>query len=306
MKQLLLAYPRGFCAGVIRALDTVELALRHYPDSLYILNEIVHNDFIVSKLRRRGVQFADSIEQIPEHATVIFSAHGVPAEAEKLAAIKKLHVIDATCPLVKRIHRKGQELVRRGFIVFIIGHRSHPEIIGTCGQLNGEAFVIENEHDIQLAARDIPIDAKVAYLTQTTLSSTETAGTVATLKQYFPNVTGSGDICSATTHRQNAVRKLASLADTVFVVGSHKSSNSNRLRETAAATGARAFLVNDISDILPDMLNTAERIGISAGASAPECLVHELSESLQSRGWPPPETIECECEDARFPLPNIS
>jgi len=305
MKKLYLAYPRGFCAGVRRALEAVEAALIKSHETVHVYHEIVHNDYVVNKLKSRGVIFVNDLKEVPKGGIIIFSAHGVSAAIEKQAAERSLRIIDATCPLVKKIHLRGEALIHKGYIVLIIGHRNHPEIKGTIGQLNGDAFVIENKEDAQQALKNIPPDSKVAYLTQTTLSVSETRDIVHEIKKIFPNIEGDSDICYATTNRQHAVKAIAAKCDTVFIIGSPKSSNSNRLREVAENHGTRAYLINDFTEIKPEMLNKAEIIGISAGASAPDCLVHDLCEQLEKRGWPKPELLESKSENIIFPIPEI-
>ncbi len=305
MKKLYLAYPRGFCAGVRRALEIVEAALIKSHDTVHVYHEIVHNDYVVNKLKSRGVVFVNNLEEVPEGGIIIFSAHGVSAAIEKQAKERSLRIIDATCPLVKKIHIRGEALIRKGYIVFIVGHHNHPEIKGTIGQLHGDAFVIENKSDVQKAVKNISPDSKVAYLTQTTLSVSETRDTINEMKKFFPDIEGDSDICYATTNRQEAVKMIAAKCDTVLIIGSSNSSNSNRLREVAENHGTRAFLINDFTEIEPKMLDKAEVIGISAGASAPDCLVHDLCEQLEKRGWPKPELLESKSEHIIFPVPEI-
>jgi len=305
-KQLYLASPRGFCAGVRRALDTVSAALAAAPGQpVYVLHEIVHNDVVVAELRRQGVNFVRQVEDVPPGAILIFSAHGVAPAIERQAAARGLRTIDATCPLVKRIHRKAVALRREGRRVILIGHRNHPEIEGTLGQLDGEAEVIENAADaIALATRQ-PSGPAPAFLTQTTLSVHDTAAIVAELKTRWPDLTGGGDICYATSHRQDAVRRLAECCDTILVIGSPKSSNSTRLREVAVQHGVRSWLIDRAREVTPAMLEEAKAVGISAGASAPEKLVAELVEKLEKLGWPPPQTLTVAEENVQFTLPEI-
>ncbi|MBN2642764.1 MAG: 4-hydroxy-3-methylbut-2-enyl diphosphate reductase [Victivallales bacterium] len=305
MKKLFLASPRGFCAGVRRALDTVEAALNKSNDVIYVYHEIVHNDYVVRNLRARGVVFVDNITEVPENGIIVFSAHGVSLCIENEAQQRNLKTIDATCPLVKKIHNRGRELVKSGYVVFILGHSDHPEIKGTLGQLRGDAFVIENLVQFERAAKNIPPDAKVAYLTQTTLNINDTSDIVTAMKSRFPGIHGESDICYATANRQNAIKLLASKCDTVFVIGSAKSSNSNRLREVAGSHGARAFLVNDYTEVTEAMLKGAKNVGVSAGASAPDCLVYDLCEFLTGKGWSKAETLESSCENTVFSIPEI-
>ncbi|MDD3117926.1 MAG: 4-hydroxy-3-methylbut-2-enyl diphosphate reductase [Victivallales bacterium] len=306
MKKLYVASPRGFCAGVRRALETVGKACSQWSGTVYILHEIVHNEFVVEKLRRHGVIMVEDIREVPEESLVIFSAHGVSPQVEEEAARRRLKVIDATCPLVEKIHRKAAELSHCGYRVFLIGHRNHPEIQGTLGRLKMPATVIETTADVATAAATMSIPEKTAFLTQTTLSTTDTAHIAAELERCFPGIKGETDICYATANRQNAVRQLAGCCDTIFIVGSPKSSNSNRLRETAVQEGVRAFLVRTADDVTPDMLDHAQCIGISAGASAPETLVMALCRYLCRAGWQPPETLVCVEEKINFSLPEWS
>jgi len=301
-KKIYLAYPRGFCAGVRRALDTVEEALKVYGRPVYVLHEIVHNDYIVNNLKQKGVIFVENLSAVPCGSPLIFSAHGVSGKTEKEAAKFGLKCIDATCPLVKKIHKKALALEKKGFSVFLIGHRKHPEISGTLGQLRNSAFVIEKTSDIEKIKQDIE---NCAYLTQTTLSLDDTGEIIEALKKKYPGIDGGGDICYATQNRQNAVKMLAEKCDTVFIIGSPKSSNSNRLKETAEKLGIRSYLINNASEITPEMLAGSENTGISAGASAPECLVEELIEFLEAKGWTETiDTIYTE-ENVKFSMPLI-
>ncbi len=304
-KNVYLAYPRGFCAGVRRALEMVDITLDSWQDTVYILHEIVHNEFVVNNLKKRGVVFVERIADVPENGVVVFSAHGVTPAIEAEAAKRHLQMVDATCPLVKKIHNKAVRLLERGYLIFLIGHRRHPEIQGTLGQLCDQAFVLESPVDAIRAVKSIDHDAKAAFLTQTTLTADDTLAIVAELKRYFPDIHGDLDICYATANRQNAIRELAKQCDTVLVIGSPKSSNSNRLREVADHAGARAFLIRDASEVTPAMLDGVKNLGISAGASAPEYLVHDLCEHLQFLGWPSPQTIECASETVNFTIPEI-
>lgn len=301
-KKIYLAYPRGFCAGVRRALDTVEEALKVYGSPVYVLHEIVHNDYIVNSLKQKGVIFVEELSAVPCGSPLIFSAHGVSRKTEKEAAKLGLKCIDATCPLVKKIHKKALALEKKGFSVFLIGHRTHPEIFATLGQLRNPAFVIEKASDIEKIKQDIE---NCAYLTQTTLSLDDTGEIIEALKNKYPAIEGGGDICYATQNRQNAVKMLAEKCDTVFIIGSPKSSNSNRLKETAEKLGIRSYLINNASEITPEMLNNSENTGISAGASAPECLVEELIEFLRSRGWTEAIDMIYSEENVKFSMPLI-
>ncbi len=299
-KTIYLAEPRGFCAGVRHALETVENALNKYGAPIYVYHEIVHNDFVVSGLRKKGVVFVENLSDIPTGALVIFSAHGVSKDIESEAEQLGLKHIDATCPLVKKIHRKAVSFNKEGCFVFLIGHRTHPEVTGTLGYLDGNAAVIESELDIKNAQLPEADSGQTAYLTQTTLSIDDTADIVAALKKKYPHIKGSGDICYATQNRQNAVTLLSEKCDAVFVIGSAKSSNSNRLKEVARKLGVPAHLINSASEIKDCMLDGIENIGISAGASAPECLVEELIEFLRKKGWDSTVELKCAGERVRF------
>ncbi len=306
MKKVFLAYPRGFCAGVRRALETVDMALNSWKGTVYVLHEIVHNEFVVNNLRKRGVVFVENISSVPEGGVVIFSAHGVSKEIENEAIKRNLQIIDATCPLVKKIHHKAIDLLKRGYLIFLIGHRQHPEIQGTLGQLDNQAFILQSPEEAVKAVKNIPSNSKAAFLTQTTLSISDTQAIVCELKNHFPNIQGDLDICYATANRQNAIRELAQRCDTVLVIGSPKSSNSNRLREVAEQAGTRSYLIRDASEVTPKMLEKVNNLGVSAGASAPEYLVHDLCEHLVFLGWPKPETIECASETISFNIPQFN
>lgn len=303
-KHLFLAYPRGFCAGVRRALDTVDQALRQYGGSVYVLHEIVHNEYVVEDLRDRGVIFVEDISLVPSGSTLIFSAHGVPTSVEDMAKTRNLRVIDATCPLVKKNHQKAIQLQNLGNKIILVGHRGHPEIIGTMGQLNSTYAVVENIDDVQ-SLPELKDDEHLAYLTQTTLSIDETIKIIEELHLRFPDIIGGNDICYATQNRQNAVRALCNSCSIVLIVGSRNSSNSNRLREVAEGCGARAVLIDGLSDLTPDLLSGAANIGISAGASAPECLVERTVKFLEDKGWAPPQECRVIDENVKFPLPEI-
>jgi 4-hydroxy-3-methylbut-2-enyl diphosphate reductase len=282
-KKIYFAFPRGFCGGVRGALEILDKALDEHGTPLYVLHEIVHNDFVVDGLRKRGVVFVEDLREVPRGGTLVFSAHGVSGQVECEAANLGLKVIDATCPLVKKIHEKAEFFDHEGRFVFLIGHPKHPEIIGTLGRLSGNACVVEKLDDIDLAKPPDP--AKVAYLTQTTLCGDDVSEIVDELKIRYPEIEGSGDICYATKKRQDAVKELSVKCDAVFIIGSSKSSNSNRLREVAARCGAQAYLIDGAKDIKNEMLEGVCNIGISAGASAPECLLEEAVNFLRGKGW---------------------
>lgn len=281
-RDIIVAPSRGFCAGVERAISIVENMLDKHGAPLYVRHDIVHNDYVVDSFRKRGVVFVEDLTEIDSGQTVIFSAHGVsPAvseEAEKLG----LNYIDATCPLVKKIHRKAVELKNTGYTVLLIGHKNHPEIIGTLGHLGGEGVVIEKPSDVERLT--IPFDVEnITYLTQTTLSPDDVSEIVTALEKSYPNLRKpeKHDLCYATLERQKAVRKMAKQCEIILVIGSKGSSNSNRLKEVAEAEGAKAYLINSFRDIPEDVLKSEASIGITAGASAPEILVEETLEVLR-------------------------
>jgi 4-hydroxy-3-methylbut-2-en-1-yl diphosphate reductase len=282
-KFIYLAEPRGFCAGVRRALAAVDDALNRFDPPIFVFNSIVHNNFIVESLRQRGITFVNSLNDVPPGAPLIFSAHGVSRQIEEQAGAMNLQIIDATCPLVKKIHHRARELAEAGDRVILIGHRSHPEIIGTLGQIEGEAEVIETVADVAHLKVD---ERQVSCLTQTTLSIYDTEAVMAALRNKFPGLDNSAtDICYATRRRQEAVMAMTDMCDVIFIIGSEASSNSNRMRETAERAGTRAFMLDSADELEDVMLIDVESIGVSAGASAPENLVIELIEQLKLRGW---------------------
>ena len=274
--RVLLARPRGFCAGVERAIEIVERALELYGPPVYVRHEIVHNKRVVETLRAKGARFVEEVDQIPEGAITVFSAHGVAEVVEHRAAGRRLSVIDATCPLVSKVHNQGRRYAAKGFEVVLIGHRGHPEVEGTMGRIPGGVHLVTCVEDVAgLAPRD-PL--KLAYVTQTTLSVDDTRDIIAALKQRFPEIVGpeTRDICYATQNRQTAVRTFAGQVDAILVVGARNSSNSNRLREIGEAAGVPSYLLDDADALDPAWLDDASAVGITAGASAPEELVQEL------------------------------
>jgi len=280
--QVLLANPRGFCAGVDRAIEIVERALEKDGAPVYVRHEVVHNRVVVERLRKRGAVFVDRLDQIPPHATVIFSAHGVSREVRGGADARGLNVLDATCPLVTKVHIEVRQYRKRGLEVILIGHAGHPEVEGTMGQADDGIHLVENAADAaRIAVRD---PSRLAYVSQTTLSMDDTARIVAALRARFPKITGpkKNDICYATQNRQDAVKQLARECDIVFVVGSPNSSNSNRLREIAEACGAPAYLIDGPDEIRSGWLAGKKRAGVTAGASAPESLVAAVVARLSS------------------------
>ncbi len=278
--EIILANPRGFCAGVERAIAIVERAIEKFGAPIYVRHEVVHNKFVCDNLREKGAIFVDDLADVPQGSTVIFSAHGVPKSVREEAEQRGLRVFDATCPLVTKVHNQVARMRKEGREIIMIGHKGHPEVEGTMGQSAGGMYLVETVEDAQHL--EIGEDKSLAYVTQTTLSVDDAAQVVSALKQRFPNIVGpkSDDICYATQNRQDAVKALTHRTDVIFVVGSRSSSNSNRLREVAELRGAKAYLVDEAEQIDPDWLNNAERIGITAGASAPEILVQRVIDRL--------------------------
>lgn len=279
-----LANPRGFCAGVDRAIEIVERALELYGAPIYVRHEVVHNRYVVRNLKEKGAVFVEELEEIPDDSTVIFSAHGVARVVQTTAAGRELRVLDATCPLVTKVHTEVSRYGREGRTVILVGHAGHPEVEGTMGQATGVVHLVESVEDIDNL--NIPAGTPLAYVTQTTLSVDDTAKILKRLRERFPKIEGPrrDDICYATQNRQDAVRAIAGRCDVVFVVGSATSSNSNRLRELAAQTGARAFLIDGAEDIDKKVLEGVHRVGLTAGASAPEILVDAVVKELQALG----------------------
>ena len=274
--EVILAQPRGFCAGVVRAIDIVERALEIYGAPVYVRHEIVHNKHVVADLRAKGARFVEEVEEIPPGAITVFSAHGVSRKVEQDAGDRSLEVIDATCPLVSKVHHEAKRYARRGHEVVLIGHADHPEVVGTMGQVPGNVHLVSSVADVA-ALR--PVDStKLSYVTQTTLSVDDTRDIIAALKARFPEIRGPDvkDICYATQNRQTAVRRLASRSDVILVIGAHYSSNSMRLREIGGEAGTTAYLIPDADALQPEWLEEARSVGITAGASAPERLVQDL------------------------------
>ena len=308
---VLLAAPRGFCAGVERAIRTVELALdaRAPGDEqpVYVRHEIVHNKFVVDDLRRRGAVFVDEIAEIPAGTTAVFSAHGVAPAVRDEAAARGLFALDATCPLVSRVHAAVLRYAARGYAILFVGHTGHPEVEGVMGEAPDRVQLIQTPADAEQV--EVADPAHVAYATQTTLSLDDVATIIETLRRRFPRIAGpeAGDVCYATQNRQEAVRALVEQhhADVVLVLGSPNSSNSNRLREVAELAGARGYLLGGAAELDPAWLSGAERVGVSAGASTPEHLVQALVERLQSLGGADVHTVETRVEDVFFAPPPI-
>ncbi|WP_322881758.1 4-hydroxy-3-methylbut-2-enyl diphosphate reductase [Pandoraea sputorum] len=279
--QVLLAQPRGFCAGVIRAIEIVERALEKYGAPVYVRHEIVHNKHVVDSLKAKGARFIAELSEAPAGAVTIFSAHGVARVVEQEAEIRGLKVLNATCPLVTKVHIQGKNYVSAGREVILIGHAGHPEVEGTMGQIDGPVHLVQTEDDVD--ALPLAIDTPVSYVTQTTLSVDETRGIIAALQRRFTNIVGPNtkDICYATQNRQTAVRELCERVDVLLVVGATNSSNSNRLREIGSEMGLPSYLVADGSEVNPEWVRGKARIGITAGASAPERMVEDVIDALR-------------------------
>ncbi len=301
--KVLLASPRGFCAGVVRAIDIVKLALERYGQPLYVRREIVHNKFVVNELRQKGTIFVDELDEVPPGGCVIFSAHGVSPEVRASAQSRRLKVIDATCPLVTKVHMEAIKYAKAGYTIILIGHADHDEIIGTMGEAPESMIVVGSVEDVDQL--DLADPGKVAYLTQTTLSLDDTREIISRLRMKFPAIQGpaSEDICYATQNRQGAVLDLARHAELILVVGSANSSNSCRLVEVAQSVGVRAYLIDDIQDIRLSWLDGIRVIGLTAGASAPEGLVERVLAYLSEVGYPEVETIGSVVEHVEFALP---
>jgi 4-hydroxy-3-methylbut-2-en-1-yl diphosphate reductase len=302
-KTLLLLKPRGFCAGVVRAIDIVRIALEAFGPPIYVRKEIVHNRFVVEELQGKGAIFVDSVEEVPNGERVIYSAHGVSPEVREASKQRGLRVIDATCPLVTKVHVEAVKFAREGYSLVLIGHRDHDEVIGTLGEAPIVTQVVGSPAEV--ASLTVPDPDRVAYLTQTTLSLDETKDIIAALRSKFPNMTGphAQDICYATENRQVAVKQVASDADLLLVVGSDNSSNSNRLVEVARNLGTSSHLIDSYRDIQPAWLEGVKTIALTAGASAPECLVEEVVKFLGSKGFNNVQELEVMPENVRFGLP---
>ncbi|MCL4800005.1 MAG: 4-hydroxy-3-methylbut-2-enyl diphosphate reductase [Burkholderiales bacterium] len=302
--EVILANPRGFCAGVDRAIEIVERALERFGAPIYVRHEIVHNRFVVERLRGKGAVFVEELAEVPRGATVIFSAHGVSKAVQREAAERGLRVFDATCPLVTKVHVELAKRRAEDREVVMIGHRGHPEVEGTMGQSSGGMHLVENVADVERL--EVADPAKLAYVTQTTLSVDDAAAIVEALRRRFPAVIGpkKDDICYATQNRQDAVKLLAREVDVVIVVGSPNSSNSNRLREVAQHMGVPAFMVDDAANLRAEWVAGKRRVGVTAGASAPEVLVQDVVERLRSLGAASVRTLDGVAENVSFPLPR--
>lgn len=305
-KKIVLATPRGFCAGVDRAIAIVDKALDKYGAPIYVRHEVVHNKYVVDDLQARGAIFIEEIKDVPENSILIYSAHGVPLSVRKQAEAKNLQMIfDATCPLVSKVHVEIKNLHRQGYTIVMIGHKGHPEVEGTMGQVDGDIYLIETESDIA----DLPLSSsieKIAVVTQTTLSVDETKSIISRLKETFPNLRlpKNEDICYATQNRQDAVKKMAEVCDILIVIGSKNSSNSNRLKELAEYLGVKSYLIDFAIEIKKDWLIDVKTVGVTAGASAPEVLVEGVVERLRKCGFSTIENLTTVEEHMIFALPS--
>ena len=302
--DVLLANPRGFCAGVDRAIAIVEQALAQFGAPIYVRHEVVHNRYVVDDLRRKGAIFVELLDDIPDGSTVVFSAHGVPRSVRDEAAARGLRVFDATCPLVTKVHVEIAKMHEQGREIVMIGHAGHPEVEGTMGQCDGGVYLVETPEDVERLAVLDP--SRLAYVTQTTLSVDDAAVVVAALKQRFPGIVGPkrDDICYATQNRQDAVRMLSPRVDVVIVVGSPNSSNSNRLREVAAHRGVPAYMVDGPDDLQEAWIAGKHRVGVTAGASAPELLVRQVVDRLEALGASSVSELPGTVESIVFPMPR--
>ena len=301
--KVTLAQPRGFCAGVVRAIEIVERALEKYGPPVYVRHEIVHNKDVVENLKAKGARFVEDLSEIPAGAVTVFSAHGVAKSVEDDAAARDLPVLNATCPLVTKVHNQGKRYVAQGRKLILIGHAGHPEVEGTMGQIPSPVILVQNEREVE--ALDLPSDAPIAYVTQTTLSVDDTKGIIAALERKFSNIVGPEirDICYATQNRQSAVRELSRVVDLILVVGAANSSNSNRLREIGTEEGVPSYLIADGSELDPAWLKGLETVGITAGASAPEVLVDDVIAALRKLGPAEVSVLAGRQEKIEFRLP---
>jgi 4-hydroxy-3-methylbut-2-enyl diphosphate reductase len=302
-KRVLIAAPRSFCAGVVRAIDIVEKLLETHGPPVYVRHQIVHNVHVVRDLEARGAIFVETEQDVPEGALVVLSAHGVAPQVYRKCAERNLEVIDATCPLVSKVHAEARRYAARGLKIALVGHARHEEVVGTMGEAPDSIVLVETEDDAR--SLELDDDQRVAYLTQTTLSVDDTAGVVGALRERYPDLVGppSADICYATQNRQDAVKKICEQSTLVLVVGSSTSSNANRLVEVAKTCGAEAYLVDDETDLDPAWLEGHETVGLTAGASSPELLVNRVVDRLAELGFPDREEVELTREDVYFRLP---
>lgn len=302
--SIVLAQPRGFCAGVDRAITIVERALEQFGAPIYVRHEIVHNKYVVNDLRNKGAVFIEELCEAPDGSTVIFSAHGVSLAVRSEAQRRNLHIFDATCPLVTKVHVEVKRMREHGYEIIMIGHKGHPEVEGTMGQVKDGIYLVDTEADV--AKLQVKTPEHLAYVTQTTLSVDDTQGIIEALKQRFPHITEpkKADICYATQNRQDAVKVMAPQVDVVIVVGSPNSSNSNRLRELAEKMGVPAFMVDNADDLLPEWFAAVDKIGVTAGASAPEVLVESVLTRIKEMGADTVSVLEGVEESVKFPLPK--
>ena len=302
--KVILAQPRGFCAGVVRAIEIVERALVKYGPPVYVRHEIVHNKHVVENLKAKGAVFVEELSEVPPNAVTVFSAHGVAKSVEQEAGTRGLPVLNATCPLVTKVHNQGKRYVGLGRKLILIGHAGHPEVEGTMGQIPAPVTLVQNEKEVD--ELDLPSDTPVAYVTQTTLPVDDTKGIIQALTRKFSDIIGpeTRDICYATQNRQSAVRDLSKVVDVILVVGAQNSSNSNRLREIGAEEGIPSYLIADGSALQPEWVKDAEVVGLTAGASAPEVLVTEVLERLRALGAKSVREVDGKLETIVFPLPK--
>lgn len=306
MKKIILASPRGFCAGVDRAIAIVEKALDKYQQPIYVRHEVVHNKYVVDKLKKRGAIFIENLADVPENSILVYSAHGVPLKIREEAAKKNLKMIfDATCPLVNKVHSEVKNLHKQGYTIVMIGHKGHPEVEGTMGQIEGNIYLIENKQDIYSLPFSNDIE-KIAVVTQTTLSVDETRDIIEILKSKYKHLKlpKNEDICYATQNRQDAVKQLSKLCELLIVIGSKNSSNSNRLKELSEQLGVKAYLIDFASEIDKNALDGVDIVGLTAGASAPEVLVSGVINHLKDYGFNEIETLTTIDENMVFALPN--
>jgi len=301
--EVFLAQPRGFCAGVVRAIEIVERALQKYGPPVYVRHEIVHNKYVVESLKNKGAIFVEDLSEVPPQSVTVFSAHGVARTVEEEAAARGLPVLNATCPLVTKVHNQGKRYMSKGRALILIGHAGHPEVEGTMGQVPGPVLLVQNVAEV--AALSLPADTPVAYITQTTLSVDDTRQVITALGERFSDVVGPdvSEICYATQNRQSAVRDLSKLVDVILVVGAANSSNSNRLREIGTEAGVASYLIADGSELNREWLRDARTVGITAGASAPEVLVDDVIEALRRIGPVSVSVLPGREENIEFRLP---
>ena len=301
--EVYLAQPPGFCAGVVRAIEIVERALEKYGPPVYVRHEIVHNKYVVESLKNKGAIFVEDLSEVPPLSVTVFSAHGVARSVEEEAASRNLPVLNATCPLVTKVHSQGKRYMSKGRSLILIGHAGHPEVEGTMGQVPGPVTLVQNVDEV--AALTLPKDTPVAYITQTTLSIDDTKGIIVALKKRFSDIVGpeTSDICYATQNRQTSVRQLAKIADVILVVGAANSSNSNRLREIGIEEGVPSYLINDGSELKPEWVRGKDVVGLTAGASAPEELVRHVIEALGRIEDVDVEQMDGKKEHIEFRLP---